>query len=195
MIPLPREQLNTVGVFCGSASGTSKAYTDAATTAGKGFAEAGLTIVYGGGSVGLMGAAADGSLNAGGTVIGVMPQSLIDREIAHTGLSDLIVVGDMHQRKTKMADLSDAFLVLPGGAGTLEEFFEQWTWAQLAYHKKPIALLNIEGFFDPLLSMIDHIIQSGFLKQAYRDMLVVHDNLEDVLHGFRTYQPPSQKTY
>ena len=195
MSSLLGEQLYSVGVFCGSASGTSKGYTDAATTAGKGLAEAGLTIVYGGGSVGLMGAAADGSLNAGGAVIGVMLQSLIDREIAHRGLTDFIVVDNMHQRKTKMADLSDAFLVLPGGAGTLEEFLEQWAWAQLAYHKKPIALLNTEGFFDPLLFMIDHMIQSGFLKQAYRDMLVVHDNLEDVLRGFRTYQPPGQKTY
>lgn len=189
------DRLESIGIFCGSAKGCSDAYIKAATATGTILAEARLAVVYGGGSVGLMGAVANAGLKAGGKVVGVMPRSLVDREIAHKGLSDLIVVNNMHERKAKMARLSDAFLVLPGGSGTLEEFFEQWTWAQLGYHQKPIGLINIEGFFDPLLTMIDHMTKTGFLGHAYRDMLIAHDNVQAVLHDFQRYTHPAQKTY
>lgn len=142
-----------------------------------------------------MGAIADGSLAHGGKVIGVMPKALVDKEIAHTELTELVITKDMHERKAKMADLSDAFLVLPGGCGTLEEFFEQWTWAQIGYHRKPIGLFNVNGFFDPLMAMFDHVVRSGFMSKTHRDMLLCHPQIERILGDFATYTSPPDKTY
>ncbi len=136
-------------------------------------AESGIGIVYGGASVGTMGVLADAALAAGAEVVGVIPQQLVDWEIAHPGLSELHVVGSMHERKARMASLSDGFVALPGGAGTLDELFEIWTWAQLGLHNKPVGLLDVAGFYQPLLTFLDHAVEAGFLKRAYRDALIV----------------------
>ncbi|WP_299827569.1 TIGR00730 family Rossman fold protein [uncultured Roseobacter sp.] len=184
-----------IAVFCGSASGRHHNYHSEAFAAAGAIARAGHTLVYGGGRVGLMGAVADGCLNAGGHVVGVMPQALVDREIAHTGLTEMIIAADMHERKAKMAERADAFVVLPGGSGTLEEFFEQWTWAQIGYHQKPIGLLNINGYFDPLLAMIDQMVDAGFLSEAHKGMLFQGPDIDALLIGFANYRHPAKKVY
>lgn len=186
-------RLKAIGIFCGSSLGVQPIYAELAQATGRALAEAGIQLVYGGGRVGLMGAVADAVLAAGGEAIGVMPQALVDREIAHQGLSHLHVVGSMHERKARMADLSDAFIALPGGAGTLEELFEQWTWAQLGVHHKPCGLLNVAAYFDPLLAMAKQMTTEGFMQQAYLDMLVVAQTPEAILQGFAQYQAPQQK--
>src|SRR5215831_13324119 len=150
--------VKSVCVFCGSNVGRDPAYLKAAVSAGEALARAGLTLVYGGGKVGLMGAVADAALASGGRVVGVMPRALFEREIAHSALSELRVVETMHERKQTMASLADGFLALPGGAGTFEEFFEQWTWAQLGIHGKPVGLLDVNDYFRPLLALIDKIV-------------------------------------
>lgn len=180
-------------MFCGSSSGTGPVYAEAARATGRTLAQAGLGLVYGGGKVGLMGEVADAALAGGGRVVGVMPRPLVEREIAHLGLSALHVVETMHERKARMADLADAFLVLPGGAGTLEEVFEQWTWAQLGIHAKPCGFLNVKGYFDPLLAMIRRMTAEGFMAPAYADMLVVADDAGAILDGFAAYLPPPRK--
>lgn len=185
--------MQTVGIFCGSSEGSSPVYMDAARHTGKWLAEQGIHIVYGGGRVGLMGAVADSALAHGGRVTGVIPKSLLEREIAHTGLSDLQVVDNMHQRKNVMADLSSGFIALPGGAGTAEEIFEQWTWAQLGIHNKPCAFLNINHFYDPLKVMVQQMVSEGFMKQEYADMLLFSENLHEILNSFNTYTPPISK--
>lgn len=185
--------MQTVGIFCGSSEGSSPVYMDAARHTGKWLAEQGIHIVYGGGRVGLMGAVADSALAHGGRVTGVIPKSLLEREIAHTGLSDLQVVDNMHQRKTVMADLSSGFIALPGGAGTAEEIFEQWTWAQLGIHNKPCAFLNVNHFYDPLKVMVQQMVSEGFMKQEYADMLLFSENLHEILNSFSTYTPPISK--
>ncbi|CAL9574996.1 Putative cytokinin riboside 5'-monophosphate phosphoribohydrolase [Actinosynnema sp. ALI-1.44] len=179
-------------MFCGSSSGRER-HLDVASAVGRGLAERGIELVYGGGRIGTMGAVADGALAAGGTVIGVIPQSLVELEVAHHGLSELHVVADMHERKALMARLADAFVTLPGGAGTLEEMFEVWTWAQLGLHTKPLGLLDVDGYFGHLLKMVDHMVEEGFLKPAYRDMLLVEDELDRLLEAFRGYRPPAYK--
>lgn len=156
-------------------------------------AEAGITLVYGGGKVGLMGAVADAALAAGGKVTGVMPQDLVDQEIAHRGLTDLRVVNSMHERKLAMAELSDAFLCLPGGPGTFEEIFEQWTWALLGIHAKPCGFVNVAGYYDLMRQTIQHMADNGFIGQAYVDMLVYADSTEEALERFRTYAAPPPK--
>src|SRR6201981_1402114 len=153
----------------------------------------GWKLVYGGGKVGLMGAVADAAIAAGGDVGGVMPRALVEREIAHAGLSDLHVVETMHQRKTMMADLADAFVALPGGAGTLDEFFEQWTWAQLGVHRKPCGLLNVADYFGPLIAMMQRIVAEGFMGERYLDMLVIENEIEPMVKRFVNYTPPPQK--
>ncbi len=168
-------------------------YQNAAEQLGQTLARQGIGLVYGGGHVGLMGAVADAALTYGGEVIGVMPQALVDREIAHQGLTRLDVVPDMHVRKDRMSELADAFVALPGGAGTLEEIFEQWTWAQLGIHEKPCGFLNVNGYFDPLLSMVNKMVEQGFMRQDYSQMLVVSDNIETLLQNFSEYSPPAQK--
>ena len=146
--------MNSICVFCGSSLGNDPIYKQIAQATGQAIAEQGLTLTYGGGRSGLMGVVADSAIKAGGQVIGVIPNALVDRELAHTGLTALHVVNDMHERKTKMAELADAFIALPGGAGTLEEIFEQWTWSQLGIHQKPCAFLNIDGFYDGVIQTI-----------------------------------------
>ncbi len=160
--------MKSIGIFCGSSAGEHPLYLETARLVGRTLAQQGLALVYGGGKVGLMGAVADAALEAGGVVIGVMPRGLVEREIAHRGLTELHVVEDMHERKTKMAALADGFIALPGGAGTLEEIFEQWTWAQLGIHEKPCAFLNIKGYYDPLQAMVDNMVREGFMHRATR---------------------------
>ncbi|WP_112261588.1 TIGR00730 family Rossman fold protein [Lentzea terrae] len=178
-----------VGVFCGSSAGRVR-HMEVAAQVGRVLAEQGVGVVYGGGRIGTMGAVADGALSAGGSVIGVIPRHMIEWEIAHDGLTELHVVDTMHERKALMADLSDAFVALPGGAGTLDELFEIWTWAQLDLHAKPIGLLNLDGYYDHLLAMIDHMVSEGFLKPAYREMVLVDDDLDRLLNRFADYAPP-----
>ncbi|MFI9811523.1 LOG family protein [Saccharothrix variisporea] len=181
-----------VCVFCGSSSGRER-HLEVARQVGARLAELGVEVVYGGGRVGTMGALADGALAAGGSVFGVIPRSLVELEVAHHGLTELHVVETMHERKARMAELADAFVTLPGGAGTLEEMFEVWTWAQLGLHAKPLGLLDVDGYYGHLLKMVDHMVEEGFLKPPYRDMLLVADDLDRLLDGFRGYQPPDYK--
>ena len=152
-------------------------------------AERKLTLVYGGGAVGLMGIVADAALAAGGEVIGIIPQSLKDKEIGHSGLTRLEVVDGMHARKARMAELSDAFIALPGGLGTLEELFEVWTWGQLGYHGKPLGLLEVNGFYSKLTSFLDHIVGEGFVREAHRDMLQMSDSPQTLLDALDAWQP------
>jgi uncharacterized protein (TIGR00730 family) len=176
-------QTRRLCVFCGSATGSNPAYAAAARALGTQVVRRGWGLVFGGGHIGLMGVFADAALAAGGEVIGVIPQALVDRELAHTSLTDLRVVGSMHERKALMADLSHAFVALPGGYGTADEFFEMLTWAQLNIHHKPIGLLNTARFFDPLLAWIDRAVQDGFIKPVYRQALRVEDDVERLLAG------------
>ncbi|WP_445501068.1 LOG family protein [Microvirga sp. G4-2] len=177
-------------VFCGSNAGQDPVYMETARLLGETLARNGIGLVYGGASVGLMGAVADAVLGKGGHVIGVMPQALVDKEIAHAGLSDLRVVGSMHERKALMAELSDGFIALPGGLGTFEELFEVWTWAQLGYHKKPCALLNVSGFYDRLAHFLDDVVERGFVKPVHRAMLIVKDEPAALIDAIRSYEPP-----
>ena len=161
-----------LGVFCASSLGVRPVYADAARVMGTLLAERGIGLVYGGGNVGLMGVIADAALAAGGEVIGVIPRSLFEREIAHTGLPDLRIVHSMHERKAMMAELSDAFIALPGGVGTFEEFFEAVTWTQLGLHKKACGLLNVDGFYAPLVAFIDRAMHEGFIRAGHRGIVV-----------------------
>jgi uncharacterized protein (TIGR00730 family) len=167
-------------VFCGSSPGQSSLYRDAAVQLGELLARENIGLVYGGAHCGLMGALADAALSAGGEVIGVIPEAVVALEVAHRGLPDLRVVSTMHERKALMAELSDAFIAMPGGIGTLDELFEIYTWHTLRIHNKPIALWNIAGFFDPLLAMLDHVVRQGFLKPSVRELLIV-DRMADKL--------------
>jgi len=180
-------------VFCGSSFGKDEAYRRAAELTGKLLARRGIELIYGGGHVGLMGVIADAVLSEGGKVTGVIPRALSEREIAHDGLTTLVVVESMHERKAEMAKRADGFISLPGGAGTLEEAFEQWTWAQLGVHQKPSGFLNMEGYFDPLRVMIKKMVTEGFLKPEYADMLVFSDDPAQILSTFESYAPPSRK--
>ena len=158
---------------------------------GRFLAESGRRVVFGGGRTGLMGALAEGALAAGGEVIGIMPRHLVDREVAHTGLTELRVVASMHERKSLLADLSDGFLAMPGGLGTLEELFEVWTWGQLGLHRKPYGLLEVSGFFGPLLGFIDHAVREGFIRQEYRDLLVVDTEPASLISRMEAMSPPA----
>ncbi len=183
--------MKSVCVFCGSSFGTKAAYANAARDTGRAIAEQGLTLVYGGAKVGLMGAVADAALEAGGTVIGVLPTSLQEKELAHEGLSELHIVSSMHERKALMAEKSDAFLTLPGGAGTMEELFEVWTWGQLGLHLKPCGFLNTDGFYDKLLDFLDYQTAEGFMKPVMRQMVQAAPTPVELLELFRSYQPPA----
>jgi len=180
-------------VFCGSSPGHDPAYGAAAAQLGRVLAERGIGLVYGGGRVGLMGILADAALAAGGEVIGVIPQALLDREIGHRGLTQLRVVDSMHSRKALMGDLADGFIALPGGIGTLEELFEVWTWAQLGLHRKPCGLLDANGFYAPLVDFLDRLVKAGFIHPTYRAMLVVASAPEALLARFAAYEPPADK--
>lgn len=168
--------LHTVCVFCAASPGTHPVYVDRAAAMGRHLAESKRRLVYGGGRTGLMGALADAALEAGGEVIGIMPRHLVDREVAHTDLTELRVVGSMHERKSLLAELSDGFVAMPGGLGTLEELFEIWTWGQLGLHRKPYGLLQVDGFFTPLLAFLDHAVTTGFIGAEHREMLVVDED-------------------
>jgi len=178
-----------IAVFTGSHDGPPS-HTEAAAAFARDLAKAGVGIVYGGGHVGMMGVVADAALAAGGEVVGVIPQHLVDDELAHPGLPRLEVVGSMHERKALMAELSDGFVALPGGLGTFEELFEVWTWAQLGYHKKPCALLNVAGFYDKLAHFLDDVVERGFVKPVHRAMLIVRDEPAALIDAIRAYEPP-----
>lgn len=173
--------MKRVCVYCGSSPGQRPVYVERAVEVGRTLAGHGIGLVYGGASVGTMGAMANAALEAGGEVIGVIPRSLVDREVAHPSLSELHVVDGMHERKAKMTALSDGFLALPGGHGTLDELFEALTWAQLGIHEQPIAIWNIEGYWDPLLAMLDRAVEEGFLRPRHRALLFATDDLRQAL--------------
>lgn len=181
--------MQRICVYCGSSLGARLAYHDAARRLGETLAERGIGLVYGGASVGLMGVVADGALARGGEVIGVLPEVLKHKEIAHPGLSELHIVGSMHERKALMAELSDAFIALPGGLGTLEELFEILTWALLGLHRKPCGLLNVEGYYDGLAAFLARSVSDGFLRQKHRDLLLVAESTEALLAGLVRYRP------
>lgn len=185
--------MRAIGVYCASNSGTSEVLQDAASTAGTALARRGIEIVYGGGRFGLMGLVADAALAAGGRVTGVMTQTLVEREIAHPGLTTMHVVETMHERKTKMSELADGFVILPGGPGTMEEMFEQWTWGLLGLHAKPCGFLDVEDYFGPLRAMIDRMVEAGFLRQDHSDMLAFEPDVGRLLARFARYQPPQRK--
>jgi len=178
-------------VFCGSSTGNGTVYAEAATALGTMLAERGIGLVYGGAGVGTMGLLADAVLAEGGEAIGVIPGHLASREIAHAGLTELHVVADMHQRKARMSELADGFLALPGGAGTLEELFEVWTWAQLGLHSKPIGLVDVDGYYQPLLRFIEHMVRAGFLRARYSDMITVDASAAALLDRFVGCAPPA----
>lgn len=181
----------TVCVFCGSSPGARDVYADASARLGKLLAHRGQTLVYGGAQVGMMGTVADAALAAGGDVVGAIPHYMAGRELAHGGLTELHVVDGMHERKALMAERADAFIALPGGAGTLDEFFEVWTWSQIGLHAKPIGLLDVDGFYQPLWRMIEHLVAEGFVKQRHQDRLLIDSDPERLLDAMADRQPAS----
>lgn len=183
--------MRRICVFCGSRSGHAPAYRQAAESLGKTLAERDIELVYGGGNVGLMGVMADACLAAGGKVIGVIPRALLEWEVGHHDLTRLEVVDSMHTRKARMAELADGFIALPGGLGTFEELFEILTWAQLGFHHKPAGLLNVEGYYSPLVQMLERGVAEGFMKQENRGLLLVEDNLVGLLRAMSAYHPPA----
>lgn len=182
--------MKRVCVFCGSSAGERPVYAQAARELGRVLAERGIGMVYGGGNVGLMGIAADAALAAGGEVIGVIPKALRDREIAHPRLTKLHVVGSMHERKALMSDLSDGFIAMPGGFGTLDEFMEVLTWAQLGIHRKPCGLLNVDNFFAPLLTLLDRAVADRFLRPQHRALVLVASKSEELLDRMAAMRTP-----
>jgi uncharacterized protein (TIGR00730 family) len=182
--------LRSLCIFCGSSPGADPIYAETARHLGRTLAGRGTRIVYGGGCVGLMGDLADSALAAGGEVIGVIPEALVAREVAHNGLTGLRIVKTMHERKALMSELAEGFLALPGGAGTLEEFFEVWTWTQLGIYRKPAALLNVAGYFDGLLTFLDHAVAQRFLRDEHRAMVLVDDDAERLLERLESARVP-----
>jgi uncharacterized protein (TIGR00730 family) len=182
--------MKRICVFCGSDRGVRPEYADAARRLGATLASRRLALVYGGGRVGLMGEVASSVLAAGGEVVGVIPRSLYEMEVAHTGVTDLRVVGSMHERKAMMADLSDGFVALPGGLGTLEELFEVLTWAQLGFHEKPCGLLEVAGYFEHLTAFLDHAVAERFLRAEHRGLLLVETSPDALLDRLAEYRPP-----
>jgi len=197
-LPLPwiaqtGPRVKSICVYCGSGPGNDPDFLAEAITAGTTIAKAGLTLVYGGGKVGLMGAVADAALAAGGKVIGVMPADLVNQEIGHRGLTELRIVNSMHERKWAMAELADGFLCLPGGPGTFEEIFEQWTWALLGFHAKPCGFVNVNGYYDLMRGLVQNMADKGFTTQQYADMLIYTDTTQAAIDAFRAYVPPPPK--
>ena len=183
-------EIRRLAVFCGSNPGARPDYVAAARALGKLLCERGVGIVYGGSNVGLMAALADTMLDELGDIIGVIPLMLVQREVANTALTDLRIVESMHERKAMMAELADGFVALPGGIGTLEEFFEIWTWGQLGMHQKPCGLLNVAGYFDPLLEFLDRAVAEKFVRDVHRGMVVVESDPSALLARFEAYEPP-----
>ena len=182
--------MKRITVFCGSSFGNEKNHEVQAVLLGQVMARKNIDLVYGGAKVGLMGAVADGVLSENGKVFGVLPRFLMSKEVAHDNLTELIIVESMHERKTRMNESSDGVIALPGGFGTLEEFFEMLTWGQLGLHKKPIGILNVDGFYDLLLQFIQKMVDSGFLKEINQKMILVSDNAEDLLNKMENYTAP-----
>lgn len=182
--------LKSIAIFCASSPGFDSVWVDSAKQVGAHFAKEEITLVYGGGKVGLMGAVADAALEQGGQVVGVIPDFLQAKEVGHRGLTELFVVDNMHERKMKMNTLCEGVIALPGGFGTLEELFEMITWGQLGLHTKPVGILNVNGFYDHLVVFIDQMVVSGLLKAENRDMLLVSDNIEDLLAKMNAYEAP-----
>ncbi|MFB6123362.1 MAG: TIGR00730 family Rossman fold protein [Haloferacaceae archaeon] len=183
--------MDRICVYCGSSPGRDPAYVEAATAVGEALVARDIGLVYGGGHVGMMGAVADAVVDGGGEAIGVIPESLADRERAHTGLTDLRVVGSMHERKRQMVDLSEGFAALPGGLGTAEEIFEVLTWAQLGFHDDPCGLLNVAGYYDDLTAYLDHATDEGFVRPEHRRIVHVESDPEALLDAFEAYEPPA----
>ncbi len=187
--------MDSICVFCGSREGVRSSYAAAARRTGVALAKRGIRVVYGGGRVGLMGVLADAALEAGGEVVGIIPEAIVSREVAHAGLTKLHVVGSMHERKALMSDLSDGFLTLPGGYGTLEEFLEVLSWAQLSIHDKPCALLDVDGFYAPLASLFDKAVAEGFVQPGHRSLVLTGDSPEQLLDLMESYVPPETKRW
>lgn len=187
--------MKRITVYCGSSSGVESQYKTSAMELGRALAKKNITLVYGGAHVGLMGAVADGALLENGKVIGILPQFLAAKELQHTQLTESIIVDTMHERKAKMYELADGYIALPGGFGTMEELFEMLTWAQLSLHKNPIGLLNIDGYYDSLLTLIQTMHNKGFLKPEYLDLLIVSDNIDALLEQMHTYIPPQNEKW
>ncbi len=181
-------EMKRVTVFCGSGKGTDEIYETQAKLLGATLAKQGIGLVYGGAKIGLMGAVADGALKENGNVTGVLPKFLSSKEIAHEDLTELIIVETMHERKTKMNDLCDGVISLPGGIGTMEEFFEMMTWAQLGLHQKPIGVLNVNGYYNALITMLQTMVDNGFLKEKDQNMLLISDNINDLLTKMKNYK-------
>lgn len=182
--------LHRLCVYCGSSAGARPVYADAAEAFGRALAARGIGVVFGGGSVGMMGIVADAVLAAGGEAIGVIPHGLAAREVGHLGLTELHVVDTMHERKALMADLSDGFVALPGGLGTLEELMEVWTWAQLGIHRRPVGLLDVDGYFGGLLAFVDHAVREGFVRESHRALLLVGETPGGLLDMLEAYEAP-----
>lgn len=182
--------MKSITVFCGARSGTKNVFVEQATALGKAMAQQGIDLVYGGAELGLMGAVADGALSENGKVTGVLPEFLLTREIAHQKITELIVVKSMHERKTKMNELCDGVIALPGGFGTIEELFEMLTWVQLGLQNKPIGVLNCEGYFDSLITFIKTMVTTGFLREIDENLLIVSDNIDDLLSKMKNYSSP-----
>lgn len=182
--------IHRICVFCGSNAGSDPTYVEAARDLGRLFAREGVGLVYGGGSVGLMGEVADSVLASGGEVIGVIPHALWAREVGHRGLTDIRIVDTMHERKAMMADLADAFIALPGGLGTLEEIFEIWTWAQLGLHEKPVGFLDVNGFYAPLMQFLDRAVRERFLREEHRAIAVIERDAATLLKKFDQWKAP-----
>lgn len=187
--------MNRLAVFCGSKDGAHPVFREAAGTLGQALAARDIGLVYGGSRVGTMGAIADATLAAQGQAIGVLPHFLQEKELAHLGLTELHLVYSMHERKAKMSELADGFIILPGGPGTMEEFFEVFTWAQLGLHEKPCGVLNIDGYYDSLITLFDTMKRQGFLIPEHRAMLIVESDPDRLLERFATYEAPRVKTY
>ncbi len=183
--------LENICVYCGSNAGNDPIYREQAQAMGRALVERGLGLVYGGSRVGIMGVVADAVLAAGGRAIGILPEALMKKELAHKGLTELHVVQSMHERKTMMAARSDGFIAMPGGIGTLEEIFEVWTWAQLGFHNKPCGLLNVAGFYDKLAGFLDHAADSGFMQPQHRQMLALESDPNRLLDHFAQYEAPT----
>ncbi|WP_164118202.1 TIGR00730 family Rossman fold protein [Sphingorhabdus sp. Alg239-R122] len=181
--------MKRIAVYCGSATPEDTDYIEAAMAVGEGLAKRGIGVVYGGGRLGLMGAVADSALNAGGEVIGVIPEALRGAEVAHLGCTELHVVDNMHQRKAMFTDLSDGFINLPGGVGTMDELWEAISWAQLGYHQKPVGVLNIKGYYDHLIRFNAHMADVGFVRDQHKGIMVVDDNLDGLLGKMERYEP------
>lgn len=187
--------MNAITVFCGSSSGRNTNFSTQAFALGSFLAEKKIKVIYGGAKIGLMGAVANGALQKNGQVIGVIPDFLKTKEVVHDSLTELITVQTMHERKTKMSDLADGFIILPGGFGTMEEFFEILTWAQLGLHKKPIGLLNVDGYYNALIDLFDNMMKEELIKQSNQSMVLIDDSIDSLYQQMTSYLPPKVKLW